>query len=172
MAHRRDYYRILGVSQDADPSLIKAAYYTQLKTNKKHPDLGGSHEEATLLNEAYEVLSDPIKRKEYDRKLPKNPYTPQKEQRRVERTPFFENFKWRPQKTKEWFEAQFRDISPLGACFRSLISFKKGDVIELDCNKNERAQSLATVRWVRKLPQRFGPPLHEGGFEFGKVSDS
>src|SRR3989344_5034728 len=69
MAHLRDYYAVLQVSPQAGGAIIKAAYYTQLKTSKKHPDLGGSHEEAVLLNEAYEVLSDPLKRKEYDQKF-------------------------------------------------------------------------------------------------------
>ena len=35
-----------------------------------HPDRGGDHETAVLINHAYAVLSDPVKRAEYDRLLP------------------------------------------------------------------------------------------------------
>jgi curved DNA-binding protein CbpA len=34
-----------------------------------HPDLGGDHEHAALINEAFATLSNPLKRAEYDRRL-------------------------------------------------------------------------------------------------------
>ena len=34
---------------------------------KMHPDLGGDHERAALINEAFATLSNPLKRAEYDR---------------------------------------------------------------------------------------------------------
>lgn len=178
MADQRDYYSILQVSPQADPAIIKAAYYTQLKVLKKHPDLGGSHEEATRLNEAYEVLSDPVRRREYDRKnlqgekkanVSTSPVQP--EQRRAMRALFHQNLKFRVyQKEGDWKEAQFRDISLLGACFRSAEKFKAGQTLEFDISDDPLVRAIAGVRWVRTIPQRFGQPLYEGGVEFEKIN--
>lgn len=64
----RDYYEILGVNKDAKSTEIKKAYRKLAK--KYHPDLHPndkeSNEKFAEINEAYEVLSDPEKRKKYD----------------------------------------------------------------------------------------------------------
>ena len=66
----RDYYEVLGVAREATPDQIKRAY-RQL-ARKHHPDLQPAAERAKAserfkeINEAYEVLSDPEKRKKYD----------------------------------------------------------------------------------------------------------
>lgn len=49
-----DYYRILGVSQDATNEQIKAAYRNQVKQH--HPDLGGDPEKFKSITNAYENL--------------------------------------------------------------------------------------------------------------------
>ncbi len=69
MKNRRNYYRILQVQPDAPQAVIQASYKTLMRDLKMHPDLGGDHWNATVLNEAHEVLSDPQRRAEYDRKL-------------------------------------------------------------------------------------------------------
>ena len=65
----KDYYEILGVSRDATIEEIKAAYRNLAK--KYHPDVAQNKEEAEKkfreINEAYQVLSDPEKRKIYDK---------------------------------------------------------------------------------------------------------
>lgn len=63
-ANRRNYYRLLHVQADAPPEVIKASYRALMLLN--HPDRGGDHTEAVLLNEAYAVLYDAEKRKAYD----------------------------------------------------------------------------------------------------------
>ena len=63
---RRDYYRILQVAHDAHPEIIAAAYRALLRALRKHPDLGGSDDEAKLIIEAYATLSDPERRRAYD----------------------------------------------------------------------------------------------------------
>jgi hypothetical protein len=73
----KDYYRILGVLDDAEDIVIKAAY--KALAQRYHPDKwGGDKDEATRrmsdINEAYAVLSDPVKRKEYDSTRDKNSY--------------------------------------------------------------------------------------------------
>lgn len=69
MKNRRNYYRILQVQPDAPPEIIRASYRTLMRELKRHPDLGGSTSEAAILNEAYETLSDPLRRADYDKDL-------------------------------------------------------------------------------------------------------
>lgn len=69
MAEKRDYYEVLGVNKNATADELKAEY--RKKAKKYHPDLNpDNREEAEAkfkeLNEAYEVLSDPDKRRKYD----------------------------------------------------------------------------------------------------------
>ena len=60
-----DYYKILGVSEDAEKSEIKNAY--RKLSLRHHPDKPtGNEEEFKKINEAYQVLSDPRKKGEYD----------------------------------------------------------------------------------------------------------
>src|SRR6059036_2376068 len=63
----RGYYAILGASQDANFQEIKKSYRKLAK--KYHPDRNKSpHAEETIkkINEAFEILSDKRKRKQYD----------------------------------------------------------------------------------------------------------
>ncbi|MBN2242954.1 MAG: J domain-containing protein [Acidobacteria bacterium] len=69
MKNRRNYYRILKVQPDAPVEIIRASYRTMMRELKIHPDLGGSASEASILNEAYETLSDPRRRAAYDEKI-------------------------------------------------------------------------------------------------------
>ncbi len=65
---KRDYYEVLGVSRDADDAALKKAYRALAK--KYHPDANPGDKEAEQkfkeASEAYSVLSDPEKRKQYD----------------------------------------------------------------------------------------------------------
>src|SRR5256885_2942646 len=63
----KDYYRILGVERNAGDKAIKSAY--RKLAHKYHPDVAKTKdagERFKELNEAYEVLSDPEKRRRYD----------------------------------------------------------------------------------------------------------
>jgi DnaJ-class molecular chaperone len=65
---QEDYYQVLGVDKNATPKQIKEAY-RQLAF-KFHPDRNkdssGAVEEMKKVNEAYAVLSNPVKKREYD----------------------------------------------------------------------------------------------------------
>ncbi len=69
MSNRRNYYRILHVQPDAPEPVIRSSYRAVLQKLKRHPDLGGDHAEAALINQAYAVLTNPKKRAAYDREL-------------------------------------------------------------------------------------------------------
>ncbi len=65
---KRDYYEVLGVDKNADDAAIKKAYRQLAK--KYHPDMNPGDQEAEKkfkeASEAYAVLSDPDKRRQYD----------------------------------------------------------------------------------------------------------
>jgi len=69
MENRRNYYRILHVQPDAPREIIKASYRTLMQKLKHHPDLGGDSWNASILNEAYSILTNPQKRAAYDRQF-------------------------------------------------------------------------------------------------------
>ena len=65
-----NYYELLGIKKDATPEEIKKAYRMQAK--KWHPDLNKDKDASKIsmqLNEAKEVLLDPLKRNDYDKYL-------------------------------------------------------------------------------------------------------
>lgn len=68
MADKRDYYEVLGVEKGADDAALKKAYRVLAK--KYHPDTNPGDKEAEAkfkeASEAYAVLSDPEKRRQYD----------------------------------------------------------------------------------------------------------
>jgi hypothetical protein len=66
MKNRRNFYRLLHVQPDAPMAVIQSSYRALMLKLKQHPDLGGDHETAVLINEAHAVLTDPDKRAAYD----------------------------------------------------------------------------------------------------------
>jgi molecular chaperone DnaJ len=64
----RDYYKTLGVERNASEAEVKSAY--RKLARKHHPDVNPNNKDAEVkfkeINEAYQVISDPEKRKKYD----------------------------------------------------------------------------------------------------------
>ena len=70
-----DYYETLGVNHTTQPDEIKKAY--RKLASQHHPDKGGDTKKFQDIQKAYEVLSDPQKKHEYDNPNPfggQNPF--------------------------------------------------------------------------------------------------
>lgn len=63
-----DHYQTLGIGKDADNTAIKKAY--RKLASKHHPDKGGNADQFKQVQEAYDTLSDPQKRQQYDNPSP------------------------------------------------------------------------------------------------------
>ena len=65
----KNYYVVLGVSRDASHAGIRAAYHELAR--RMHPDITGPASTSRFqeINEAYEVLSDPARRRAHDREF-------------------------------------------------------------------------------------------------------
>lgn len=75
MPELKDYYKILGISEDASADAIKKAYRKLARTYHpdRNPDDAAAEERFKEIQEAHEILGDPKKRKEYDT-MRKNPF--------------------------------------------------------------------------------------------------
>lgn len=60
----KNYYEVLGASESASPREIERLY--KRLAHRHHPDRGGTEEKMKTLNEAYQVLHDESKRRQYD----------------------------------------------------------------------------------------------------------
>ncbi len=64
-----DYYAVLGISKEADQAAVRRAF--RKLARRYHPDMGegSSSDRFREITEAYETLSDPVRRRAYDRSL-------------------------------------------------------------------------------------------------------
>lgn len=73
-----DHYATLGLARNCTGDEIRKAY--RLLTKRHHPDVNGGSEDAVRrsqeINAAYEVLSDPARRRAYDQELPEGATPP------------------------------------------------------------------------------------------------
>lgn len=114
----KDYYKILGITDSESAVDIKLAY--RKLARKWHPDVAGNTPEAINrfkeLNEAYEVLSNPIKKREYDRA--KSFYTYAQKNTHYQETKTTQNFKSKEpdfsktfdENLKKWFSSNWEEF--------------------------------------------------------------
>jgi len=64
----RDYYEVLGIEPDASAEGIRRAYHRMAFQchPDRHQETDEAHKKMQEINEAYVILSDPMKRREYD----------------------------------------------------------------------------------------------------------
>jgi curved DNA-binding protein CbpA len=60
-----DYYNILGIKDNSEPSEIKKSFFSL--SMKLHPDKGGKEEDFKKISKAYEILRNPEQRNVYDK---------------------------------------------------------------------------------------------------------
>lgn len=183
MGRYPNYYAVLQVAMTASAQEVKHAWKHLLQKKRKHPDLGGSEEDAALINEAYSVLKNPLRRGAYDRlyithviadeQAPPsvngndNEHSPPAQNRRRVRRVNYVNevYVQKPSSDNSW-PAQAQDISLYGIRIRTVQKIKPSDVLEVSFAQDPGFMIQGTVQWHRMIPQRFGNPLYEAGLEF------
>ncbi|MFH0798878.1 MAG: DnaJ domain-containing protein [Pseudomonadota bacterium] len=168
----RTYYDILKVSSDAETELIESAWRTLLSTLKKHPDLGGLPEEAALINQAHDVLLDPIKRKRYDASLgavkpagvaPKAAFA---ERRRDPRHLIDATVSYCLGHDLNWQPARVKDVSTLGLRIQSRAPLSAGQHLVIAPANLAATAIHGTVRWARVFHPSLFERIYEAGIEF------
>ncbi|MHB8881332.1 MAG: J domain-containing protein [Thermodesulfovibrionales bacterium] len=110
----RNYYKVLNISENASPTEIREAYLKLVK--EWHPDRNPhtplSDEMMKMYNEAYETLSDPEERLNYDISSGIRPTLPEHEPTAAQ--PFPSYHMPTEQDWKEWKEAKYQSYSVLG----------------------------------------------------------
>ncbi|NJN75760.1 MAG: J domain-containing protein [Synechococcaceae cyanobacterium RL_1_2] len=138
MAKLKNYYEILAVPRDASPEMVKRAF-RQL-ARRYHPDVNPgdrlAEEKFKDLNEAYEILSDPNKREQY------NQYT--RSQSRTGRSPNG--------------AAPFRDFNPFGEQFKPRPSTSTSPRPEAIRDRTANAYRPYTSRTERVVTSSPSPP--------------
>lgn len=148
----KNYYQKLGVLDDAEDIVIKAAY--KALAQRYHPDKwSGGRDEATRrmsdINEAYDVLSNPQKRKDYDATIDQYSFYTEPEGDELNSSI---NTDW--EKATEFFP----DLVDLAKCLRktskSLESSFKLTLLEL--KEFNRRRELAGIFEIHFLEKYFG----------------
>lgn len=169
MKKGRSYYEILGVSTKAPSEVISAAYRVQMLSLRKHPDLGGDTEEATLINEAYGTLSDPAKRREYDSTLrggKTEKLESRQERRRAPRYSADAPVSFCISHDNNWHSARVTDYSVLGLRIRSHAPLKEGQRVVVAPPNLASFALHGVIKWARAFHPNIFERVYEAGIEF------
>ena len=154
-----NYYEILQVCPDASEEVIKAAYKALVK--KYHPDNGGAGgtEKIQIINEAYNVLSDPKSRKSYDAQI-NNTRTSFKNEEKNEEFHSDNNVKEEQRDSEE--DYVFEKEEPESKVGKAFCTFFRSVSKEMQRNKQvmENAyydgQSMTDYELVRAFEKNYG----------------
>lgn len=162
----RNYYEILGVRPDVPTEIIRAVYKTWMHALGVHPDLGGDEEAAKEINAAYETLSDPARRVEYDRGRA-GAASASAEKRRAPRFAVDADVACCIGDEGLWRKVRACDASALGMRLKSDFEIAIGTHVSIAFQKGS-SSGEALVRWVKRI----GKDQCEFGIEFYKpISD-
>lgn len=172
--NRRNHYRVLHVQPDAPFEIIRASYRTLLQKLKLHPDLGGDHWNAALVNAAYQALSDPLRREAYDRQLlavydiatlAEGPITPTVRHSRArrddadDRRNHYRLLQVQADAPLEIIEASYRTLSrkpgraeALEAAFATLSDAGRRAAYDLELGRRARMPARTRGAWSRRDP--------------------
>ena len=143
-----------------------------MHAQRKHPDLGGDAEEATMINEAYEVLSDPARRESYDSTLTRAgrssdvPKEEGVERRRVKRHEIDSSVSYCLEHDNRWHPARVVDFSILGLRIRSHEPLAVGQNLVIVPPNLAALAMHGTIRWVRIFHPTIFERVYEAGIEF------
>lgn len=179
-----NYYAILDISPQADRAAIRRKYRELMHNKQIHPDLGGEHVDAALINEAYSVLRSPDRRAAYDRlyltqvcvpsitkpisnqsqqSTQSQQHTSKEAERRTKLRVPYEGMLLIVEPGTPTLPAQCHNLSEHGLCIRSLRTFTTDEQIHIIFQDDPALSMPVQIRWRRIIPQRFGPPLYEAG---------
>lgn len=178
MKKGRTYYDVLGVATDAPTEIILAAYRAQMLAMKKHPDLGGDTDEAALINQAFEVLTDATKRAAYDETLideiskTSRGEAPKEDRRRAPRHESDAPVSFCIGHDNNWHTARVTDYSILGVRLRSHDQLKVGQHVVISPPNLASFALHGTVKWARAFHPNVFERVYEAGIEFSdQISD-
>ena len=153
----KDYYKILGITEFDSAENIKSAY--RKLARKWHPDIAGSSEETMRkfkeINEAYEILSNKLKKEEYDRarrfynyakesNTNKN-YNSQNNTTRPETNKETFNFNWKEFLGKKYRETIFKEQEKTPRNGENITTDIEITVFEALCGTTKTINLLQTV---------------------------
>jgi len=162
---RRTYYELLGVTPSAPTEIIKAVWRAWMRTMRAHPDLGGDEEFAKAINAAYETLSDPDKRAQYDEEISLSDVDGIEVNRRAPRTRVDVEIAYCATPDDGWLAARVVDASALGMRVRTENLLTVGQNIAIAFPEKPKHAYEAKVRWMRSYDD-FRQWRCEAGLEF------
>lgn len=162
---RRTYYELLGVTPSAPAEIVQAVWRAWMSTLRAHPDLGGDEELAKALNAAYETLSDPERRAQYDSEISVDLGSEDEVTRRAPRTRIDAEIAYCARPQDGWLAARVVDASALGMRIRTEKLLTVGQNIAIAFSGRPRHAYEAKVRWMRSFDD-FRDYSCEAGLEF------
>lgn len=161
----RTYYELLGVTPSAPEEIIQAVWRAWMRTMRVHPDLGGNEEFAKAINAAYDTLSNPEKRAQYDAEISQE-FAPENEvNRRAPRSRVEAEIAYCAKPDDGWLAAKVVDASALGMRVRTEKLMTVGQNIAIAFPEKPRHAYEAKVRWMRTSDD-FSEWRCEAGLEF------
>ena len=160
---KKDLYEELGLKRDATKNEIKSSYRSLVK--KHHPDAGGDNDKFIAIQNAWEILNDPIKKENYDKQFFSS-YTPSNElnenwEKKFNSKKFNSSMKDREVETwmKEIYTPINRLISQIIKPLNNEIKELSGDPYDDELMENFCSYISNSQKKMRKIEQIYNKKL-------------